>query len=263
MPSFLRAAFPFVLLALIGACAREVSVKPERLSEAKRIAIVSRVEHGPSVLVARSEPGGLSLFPGETDARKLDEKIATVLARKVSRFQVSERLRAGLVRDLPPRPPWTQLVPAVDVASALETLLVDTRDEPPDFGNLRGTHADAVLDLAVKDFGVVRRQGKVGLYCTVAAQLFTLEGRDTIYRRTIDLDDARDGRGDLEPLLLLSGGGTDYRDDLEGMLGRLSHEIALDLGGRERLPPTPAPQPAPVNETPSSGEGDQPDGGNS
>jgi hypothetical protein len=240
----LRFAIP-AATALLAGCARQVPIHAERVAELRRPAIVSRVEKGPTAFIARSDPGGLALFPGETDAKAVDQRIATNLGKKVSRFQVAERLRSELVRGLPTQSPWTRMVPAVDVASALETLLVESRDEPPDFNALRSLGADAVLDIAINDFGVARHENKVGLYATITAHLFTFDGNDTLYRRTFDVDDARDGRGELAPAALLRGA-EDYRDALEDLLQRVGQAISDDLGGRR-----PATSPTPAGDTTS------------
>src|SRR6266852_1916541 len=94
----------------VASCARQVPLSAGRLAEVKRLAIVARVERGPSAAVARSEPGGLALFPNETDASKVAQRIATALSKKISRFQISERVRADLLRLLPPGPPWSRQV---------------------------------------------------------------------------------------------------------------------------------------------------------
>ncbi len=229
-------------------------MNPGKLSEVHHIAVVARVERGPSILVARTEPNGLALFPGEKDAKEVDEKIARALSRKMTRFQVAERLRAGLVRDLPSRAPWTHLVPAVQVSSALETLLVDHGDDPPDFDALRPLGADAVLELAVKDFGVRRSGGRVGAWARISGHLFTLPGRDSMYRRAIELDDAREGRVEIDPLPLLRAEGG-YRESLEDLLGRAASSFAEDLGGKKEKPPERTPAPAQqVDEEASSAE---------
>ena len=247
-----------LILVVIGVvpvgCAGPVAVSQSELARLHRLAIVSRVEHGPTVTVARSEPGGLALFPGESDAKKVDQRIALAIDKRESRFQVAERLRAELMRDLASRPPWTQTVPAVEVASALETLLVEPKDEPPDFEALRQTGADSVLDIAVKDFGVARRNGKIGLYAVVVAHLFTLPGRDTLYRHTIDADDARDRQEELGTASLL--GTDDYRDALEAMITRIGEALAVDLGGRRAPRGTEAPAGEAPTQAPGSSHSD-------
>lgn len=235
-----------VPIALVtAACSRPIPVDATRLASARRVAIVSRLERGPSVRFARVDAAAAALVSGARDAAAADDQIAAALARRMGRFELTERLRGELVRRLPERPPFTDVVPPADVATALETLLVDTGGEPPDFDSLRQLRADVALDVAIHDYGVVRREGKTGLYGRVTAHLFTLSGRATLYRRSLEIDDLRDGRTDLDAAGLVRGEGG-WRDALLDAVGRIAQAIAVDLGGADRTAPAPAaPKPAP------------------
>src|SRR5690606_24768363 len=96
---------------------------PERLRRIEAVAIVARVRQGPTVKVAQVAPE-LANPPGVSGVES-DRRLARQLSAQVRPYEVGERLRAELMRRLPNEPPWSRALPAVEVATALESLLVE------------------------------------------------------------------------------------------------------------------------------------------
>src|SRR5262249_33437282 len=141
------------LLTAVGVCAAcaHRDIAPEDLEEVHRPAFISRIEEnaGPQALVFRDDWSYRKtltyLAPKEAD-RRLQLK----LGKALTRFQVSEGLRAALFALLPRQAPWTSVVPPDRVASTLESFLVEeVPANTPDYGLLRPLGADAVLELVV------------------------------------------------------------------------------------------------------------------
>jgi hypothetical protein len=96
----------------------------------------------------------------------------------VVRFELAERLRAGLFQSLPRKAPWTGRVDPLAVMNALQLLLVqDESSRPLDYASLRPLGADGVVDLEVKRWGL-RRDVKAGdaVFAELAGRVFLLEG---------------------------------------------------------------------------------------
>ncbi|MBM4381659.1 MAG: hypothetical protein FJ086_20520 [Deltaproteobacteria bacterium] len=104
----------------------------------------------------------------------------------VVRYELAERLRAGLFQSLPRKAPWTGRVDPLAVMNALQLLLVqDESTRPLDYANLRPLGADGVVELEVRRWGL-RRDAKAGdaVYVEVEGRVFLLDGAD-LWRGTV------------------------------------------------------------------------------
>src|SRR5690606_30004297 len=81
-----------------------------------------------------------------------DRRLVAKLAQGATPFEVSERLRIGVVRRLPETAPWTYTVPPSEVAGVLQSLLVE--EEQPeqrfDVRQLERLGADTLIELIVE-----------------------------------------------------------------------------------------------------------------
>ena len=123
-----------------------------------------------------------------------------------ARFELAERLRAGLFQALPRKAPWTGRVDPLAVMNALQLLLVqDESSGPLDYGSLRPLGADGVVDLEVRRWGV-RRDAKAGdaVFAELTGRVFLLEGGE-LWRGDVAVSlPAPDGLSEGERLALLA-----------------------------------------------------------
>jgi hypothetical protein len=215
-----------VVLFLSSGCGRYKPVDPAAVRTLRRVAIVAHVDSGPLAMVAQvaaRESGGNRMGVPE----ELDKRLAAALVKQVRRFELQERLRAEVVRKLPSHPPWSTAVPAVEVATALQSLLVEDRSGDIDLAPLAARGVDSVLELSIAEFGVRRDKGRTSLYVMGDARLFTLEGV-TLWKFPLDTEDpASEGRDVRE---LQEGG---FRDATIELVDALANRIAADLTDRE------------------------------
>ncbi len=211
-----------VALALV-ACAPH-RLDPGDARDLQRLAVVARVARGPTVLLARDSSGA----PGTGDEES-DRALAEALARQVRPFELAERVRVSLLAHFPASRPWTQIMPPIEVATALESLLIEDATAPANYEALRARGADSVLLLEVSDYGVHARGGAAGLYVKGQGRLFVIGG-STLWSGALDFDQLQVSGESADPAALRSGG---FRDALVELLDRMSARVAASLtGGR-------------------------------
>ncbi len=197
------------LALLLAGCAHK-SLRAGSLSDIHRLAVVVRVTSESRVAL-----GG-----------QADEALATALKRQVKRFEVGSRLREAVLSRLPSTPPWSQALSEVEVATALESLLVDDKMQPVDLEALRARGADGVLQLDVTEWGLHSAQGKPGLYLRGEGRLTRIDGA-LLWGASIDHDDLADPAAEAaDPIALRDGG---FRDAIIGLLGRVGERLAGQL----------------------------------
>jgi hypothetical protein len=133
----------------------------------------------------------------------------------VPRYELAERLRAGLFQALPRKAPWTGRVDPLAVVRELQLLLVqDEADTEPDFGALRNVGADGVVDVKVERWGRKPGKDKVPpqVFAEGRARAFLLSG-GTIWSGRVEVQlPAAEGltEGEQRQLLLeaFTGAGT-------------------------------------------------------
>ena len=134
----LRLAVASVLTLGLAGCAH-ANLEGSDLDKVQHPAFVSRVadEAGPRVDVYRSDSAQASKLGGTSPAdadRKLEESLKPAL----SRFEAAERLRSHVQAAIQTEKPWSQAIPPSQVASALETFLVqEVPGGAPDYGRLK------------------------------------------------------------------------------------------------------------------------------
>ncbi|HEY3449865.1 MAG TPA: hypothetical protein VGK67_26160 [Myxococcales bacterium] len=214
------------LASLLTGCAH-AQLTENSLNDVHRLAVLVRAVPGPAVAVASA--GENKAYPtlgaGESDAR-----LKETLAKQVTVFEIEERLRATLMARVPETPPWSTAMPAAEVATVLQSLLVVDRTQPVDYEALRGAGADAVLELRVSEWGVRHEAGKTGLYLKGDGRLFRLPGKSGVWANTLDIDLAKDPQSEAVDVIALRNGG--FREAIIGLLDKLSIRVASQLSAK-------------------------------
>jgi len=222
------------LVALSAGCAtRRLAGKD--LDRVVRPAYISRIEEGagPKSLVFR-EDGSYGEKLKKLETREADRRLHVKLTQAVTRFEVSERLRTTTLNLLPREKPWTSTVNPAQVATALESFLVEeVPANPPDYDLLKPLGADAVVEFVVEEYGIKSADGKAGAYIEGYGRMFELESRDELWRRPFHYDQVNDGTANLDPFRV----GKEpelFRLALTTLLDKISADFAKDLSPPDR-----------------------------
>lgn len=236
------------VLCLAGCSHRQLAASD--LHRVQRPAVISWIAEGagPKSLVFRED----STFQNKLkrlDAREADRRLTVKLAKAVSRFETSDRLRAVALANLPKEPPWTQAVDPARVASALESFLVEeVPANPPDYELLKPLGADAVLEFVIEDYGLRSAGGKASVYASGYGRMFMLGGSE-LWRQSFRATDAN--RTALDPFKVADDPEL-YRSELAAVLDSVAEEFsrALNPEGRPNIRqiqreerPSPPPPP--------------------
>ncbi len=110
-------------------------------------------------------------------------QLASAMNAAIGKFEVSERLRSQVSVALKSEKPWSNAVPASQVASALETFLVERVPAlPPDYDRLKPTGADSVVELVVQEYGLRPESGRSQSYVRGYARMFLLADGSELWR---------------------------------------------------------------------------------
>lgn len=226
-PTLRRTILGLALLSLAGCAHQQLSEGSVR--DVQRLAVVVRAAPGPMVAVATKNAAENRAYPTLTPAEG-DQRLQEALTKQVTVFEVEERLRATLMGKLPETPPWSTALPAAEVATVLQSLLIVDRTVPIDYKALQGAGADAVMELQVLEWGVKHHQGKTGLYLKGDGRLFRLPGKSGIWASSLDTDLTKDPESDSADVVALRNGG--FREALIGLIDKLATRLAGELSGR-------------------------------
>ena len=240
----------WVSLMLLSACAhRQLSASD--LNRVERPAFIARIEEqaGPHSTVFREDPSYDAKLK-KLDRKEADRRLADKLANGVrdpktgqkiiaaiTRFEIADSLRAETLSHLPRTPPWTTVVNPADVASVLESFLVDeVPANAPDYDRLRPLGADSIIELVIEDFGMRSDKGRAGIVLSGYARLFFADGEQIYYRRFI----SDEVKAELEPLdpFAVAKNPTLFRTRLRAMIATIGKQLAEDLSPAERTPPS-------------------------
>jgi hypothetical protein len=216
-----------IVAALAGVACAPHRLDPDHARDLRRLAVISRVAKGPAASVASAGAKGVPGEAAEEAAEESDRALAEALARQVRPFEMAERVRVSLLAHLPAAHPWTQVMPPIEVATALDSLLVEDATAPVDYAALQRRGVDSVLLLEVSEYGVHGRAGAVGLYMKGKGRLFVLGG-PTLWSGALDYDQLEAG-GDPADTAALGKGG--FRDAVIELLDQMSARVAASLAG--------------------------------
>ncbi len=245
MRTIVSVAVVAIAFGAVG-CAR-TQLRPSDLERFSRPAFVSRIEEnaGPVTEVFRSD----TTYKPKLDREKIavaeaDRRLKLKLEKGVSRYEISERMRATTFARLPKTSPWTNTVDQAQVASALQTYLVqEVPADVPDYNLLRPLGADAVLEFVVERYGVRSNQGKAGLFVEGYGRLFLLDG-GKLWHRAFKIDQVDAKAATLDPFRAAKDP-TLFRDQMALLVDSVAAQFAKDLSPARDEPVPTMERPAP------------------
>jgi hypothetical protein len=219
----------FAVLGALGCSHAQLSGAD--LDRVQRPAYVGRVAEGAG---PKAQPG--------LDGTPTEAQLVTAMNSAIGKFEVSERLRSQVSVALRGEKPWSNAVPASQVASALETFLVERVPAvPPDYNRLKPTGADAVVELVVEEYGIRPENGVNQSYLRGYGRMFLLADGSELWRSDFQRSGALQG---LPPLTssAVQSNPAPYGDQLRALLDATAASLALELSpsGRAGGRPTPA-----------------------
>ncbi len=235
------------------------SLSGTSLDRVVRPAFISRIEEGagPKALVFREDASYGSKLK-KLEAKEADRRLQVKLTKGVSRFEISDGLRAKTLAQLPSERPWSQTVDPAAVATELSSFLVEeVPANAPDYELLRSLGADAVVEFVIEDYGMRSKNGRAGTYIAGYGRLFFLDGGE-VWRRSFYADQVEAGSPHVDPFRVAKEP-TLFRTELVTLIDGVATQFAKDLNPPDRRGPlTPSGDgelPA-ADEAPKSKEGD-------
>ena len=242
-------------VALVSLGCAHVPLSGADLDQIKKPAILSRVAPGagPKAKVFSQDDSYAATLaksaskktPAEFDAILADRLLngyknekkgkAAIDIPSITRFEISDTLRAQTLEDLPKEFPWTRTASPAEVSSVLESLLVEEVSAPePDYSRLLPLGIDWVLEIVVEEYGMRSEKGRAGVYLVGNARLFKIGGGEAYHRRFFS-DDVRAGIEHLDPFLTAKDP-TLFRDRMRQMLESIAAQLAKDMVPEDRRP---------------------------
>lgn len=227
------------------------------LDRVRRPAFVSRIDEGagPKSVVFRED----ALFQGKLkklDPKEADRRLQLKLAKAITRFETSDRLRASALSHVTKERPWTNAVDPAAVASALESFLVEeVPANPPDYDLLRPLGTDAVVEFVIEDYGLRSSGGRTGAFITGYGRMFFLGGAE-IWRQKFRADQIDLGRADLDPFKVAQEPEL-FRGAIAGLLDTVGAQFGAELSPpdrREGYASAPRGEKASISEKPRAAE---------
>src|SRR5215831_7359833 len=212
-------------LCLAGCAHRQVSSGD--LGRAQRPAFVSWIADsaGPKSRVFREDATYESKLK-RLDAKEADRRLQVKLAKAMSRFETSDRLRAVTLANLPKERPWTDAVDPAKVASALESFLVEqVPANPPDYELLKPLGADSVVEFVIEDFGLKSANGRAASYVSGRGRMFILGGSE-LWRQSFRLE--QPSQPGLDPFRVAQEPEL-FRSELSRLLDAAALQFAAEL----------------------------------
>lgn len=158
-----------------------------------------------------------------------DRRLRLKLVRAITRFEISDRLRADTLAFLPHEEPWTHTVPPASVASALESFLVEeVPAHAPDYRLLEPLGADAVVEFVVTGYGMRSDDGKAGAFVKGYGRMFRLSDGEEIWRESFSRDALDEGMKPLDPFWVGKRPEL-FRSQIDALLDETARQFAKEL----------------------------------
>ena len=237
----LRLAVASVLTLGLAGCAHS-SLEGSDLDKVQHPAFVSRVadEAGPRVNVYRSDSTQAAKL-GATSPADADKKLEESLKPALSRFEAAERLRSHVQAAIQTEKPWSQAVPPSQVASALETFLVqEVPGSPPDYGRLKPLGADSVVEFVIEEYGVRTEKGVPQTWVRGTGRMFRLGDGGELWRSGFSGTSTEAGLQPLDPAAL-SSNPRPFHEQMVAVLDSVSVRLARQLSPTNRAGGGPTP----------------------
>ncbi len=235
--------FSIVLAALVCGCAHR-PLSGADLDRVRRPAFISRIEEGagPKSRVFREDPVHQSKLK-KLDPKEADRRLQLKLAKGITRFETSDRLRASTLSHVAKERPWTSAVDPAAVASALESFLVEeVPANPPDYELLRPLGADSIVELVIEDYGLRSSGGHTGAYLAGYGRMFFLGGSE-IWREKFSVDQLDSGAPLLDPFKVAQEPEL-FRGAIASLLDAVGEQFARELSPpNRRAGPRSDPEP--------------------
>lgn len=204
------------------------------LDRVQRPAFISRIVEGagPHSHVFR-EDGSYGDKLKKLEPREADRRLEVKLGQGSSRFEISERLRAVTLAELGQERPWGDSLDPVQVATALESFLVEeVPANAPDYELLRPLGADAIVEFVVEEYGMRSEDGRAGIFVRGYARMFRLDGGG-LWRRPFSVDQVDEGAPHLDPFRVAKDPEL-YRRAMTELLDGLAKSFVVDLSPPDR-----------------------------
>lgn len=238
-----------LVVFLVGCAHRQLT--PRDLEGISRPAFIARIEEGagPRSYVFRSDgtwtPRLKKLAPKEADRR-----LAVKLGMGMSRFEVSETLRAKTVARLAGSPWQTAVEPGM-VAQLFESFLVEeVPANPPEYQRLTELGADAVVEFTVEEYGMRSDGGRAGAYARGWGRMFRLNSGGDVWYRSFRVDQLESDLDPIDPFNVAKEPRGRYRDAMSRLLDAVAEQFARDLNAGVRSEAREAERASPEGERP-------------
>ena len=211
------------------------------LDRVQHPAFVSRVadEAGPRVNVYRSDSAQAATL-GTTSPETADKKLEDSLRPAMPKFEAAERLRSHVHAAIQTEKPWSQAIPPSQVASALETFLVqEVPGSPPDYARLKPLGADSVVEFVIEEYGVRTEKGVPQTWVKGTGRMFRLDGGE-LWHTGFSKTSTEAGLKPLDPSGLASDP-RPFHEQMVAVLDSVSVQLARQLSPSNRAGGSPTP----------------------
>jgi hypothetical protein len=243
--------------------------KPLSGSDLDRVmhpAFVSRIEDqaGPRAHVFRDDSAYRDKLK-KLDAKEADRRLAVKLSSgsedpngariaSINRFQVADTLRAHTLSLLYRDSPWNNTARPGDVASALQSFLVEeVPANAPDYELLKPLGVDAVVEFVVEEYGMRSEGGHAGLYVVGYGRMFMLDGGGNIWYRSFRADQIESGQPHVDPFKVAKDPSI-FRSEMTALLKAVAEVFAKDLAPADRRGGSTPPSAPGTQELPEGGD---------
>lgn len=223
------------------------------LDRVQRPAFISRIEDqaGPKARVFRDDSTYRDKLK-KLDAKEADRRLAVKLTSgaddpngvkipSINRFQVADTLRATTLALLPKEAPWTNTARPGDVASALQSFLVEeVPANAPDYDLLKPLGVDTVVEFVVEEYGMRSENGHAGVYVVGYGRMFFLDGGGNVWFRSFRADQIESGQPHVDPFRVAKDPSI-FRAEMTALLKAVAEVFAKDLNPPERRGGAPLP----------------------
>lgn len=190
------------------------------------------------------------------DRKEADRRLEVKLRKGMTRFEISEGLRAETLSLLPREGPWTNTVDQAQVESLFESFLVDeVPANPPNYELLKSVGADAVVEFVVERYGMRSSGGRAGTFIEGYGRMFFIDGGE-IWRRSFSVDQLDAKAAHVDPFRVAKEP-VRFRTELSTLIHAVAVQFAKDLNpaGRRASAEVSTESPAAADEAPRQRRG--------
>jgi hypothetical protein len=240
---------PIVALLVSVGCAHQ-PLRGSALDEVSRPAFISRIEDEALFAKVFRDDSSYSKKLGKLDPAEADRRLKAKLSKGMTRFEVSESLRAATVFRIAEEYPWTETLDPAMVATALQSFLVEEVPAgPPDYDLLKPYGVDAVVEIVVQEYGMRSSNGRAGPFIKGYARMFRLADRSTIWFMRFHRDTVDAKAEHLDPLQVGQNPEL-FSDRMRPVLDEIGAVFAKELTPKDRRGGPPVKRGTPELDSP-------------